>query len=284
MNANGSGSAINPTVIPALMSGGIWIPSLGVSSGGGNYTWASQATQSNTLTTANSLEKPTLTTASNGVAVWDMDPSVYAQGFTLDAAGSALKFASNGSYAFWAKETTDDSTLRYMLDMWPGGTTNRLYIYHNNTAGKMSINGSPNGAATDVPPERWKANIVGINFAQWNFFRFTFDYTLTNYTVSGGNYSNRMKVYINETLITEVNSGGAYHEGYSAPPPPDSSPPSGPVFGTGLYTGASTYLAIGANYASSGWKGQWGPTYAAYGNTGLNDSVWRRIMRYQAPR
>lgn len=275
--------AVDPRLVPALMAGGIWIPGMGVNSiGGGHFTWDSQATQANQLTTANNFEVPTQATASNGVAIWNMNPITYAQGFGILSPGTALKFASLGSYAFWMKERTDDTTICYMLEMWPNTADKRFYVYKNNTVGKMSINGSFLGQGDADPTDRWKANIRNIDFASWNFYRFTFDYSLDNYQVSGANFSNKMRVYINETLITEVNGGGAYHEGYSAPPFPYSEPPDGPIMGTGLYTGGTRFF-VGANGGSSGWSGWLGPVYAANGTEGLDDTVWAKVMKFHAP-
>lgn len=277
--------SIDPRTVPALMSGGIWLPGIGVTSiGVDGYTWASQATQSNVLTTAYNFDKAVPTTASNGASVWDYPKTVFGSGFLMLAAGSALRFATKGSYAAWFKANELDDNNHFFFDAWPeDAVNNRFYAYKNvssdlnGASTKVAINGSPLGIGDDAVHDRWKYNNTeGIqDFSKWNFIRITFDYSLDNYTHDGGNFSRKMNVYFNEVL-----DEGA---GYSAPPSPYSAPPDGPVTGTGLYSGVQR-LCLGCNYASTTWNGQVGPFYVANGDDGLSNTVWRRVMQYSAPR
>lgn len=270
-----------PTSVPALKAGGIWLTDAGISSIAGGKAWASQGTQTNSFlaTSALSYDVPTLTVASNGVPVWNITRETFGGSLIMLISGSALRFSARGSYAGWFKANEIDTNQHYMIEAFPDGVNQRFTAYKSEHASaylisNMSDDGT--GMAGDGS-HRFKFNgtPVFVDMTQWNFFRWTFDFSLTNYSLNGANLSNRLKVYVNEVL--DVGSG------YSAPPPPFSSPPDGPIRGTGLYSGEQR-LCVGGSYNSANWNGQIGHFYVANEeNDTISLETWRKIMNYQRP-
>lgn len=290
INSSRNAGPLDPRYVPQLMAGGIWLPGVNDTTGGGGHrTVLSQATQSNSLTTSGVTgDIPSLTTASNGASVWNFGGATYTA-LRVVSPGSALQWTTKGSYAGWFKGASLTGTIQALYSQWPEATAptnNRLIAgltLGDNT--RWNINGSWNGASTDdptfaTPDNRWKYNSSGgIDFTQWHFLRFTYDVTLDNYSTGGKNYSNRVKVYIDEVL--DVGSG------YSAPhdgPTPETrwgTAPDGPVRGTQLYP-ATFAFTLGSTHTLGGsWRGQIGPFYICNGE--IPNATWKRIMKYRAP-
>lgn len=279
-------SPLDPRTVPALLAGGIWLPGVGyTSTGGANHKWASQATQANDFVDSHDGYKPAPSTASNGAAVYDLPAGGPTASWYMAAPGSALRWQTKGTYAFWAKASSVVAGSIYYLfqHSWPGGpSNNRIYARKSTLVDLLSIDVSWLGSAVDsvtpgVPGGRGKGNYQGIDFTRWNFFRFSYDVTRSNYLFGGGFYSHRLEVYVNELLNVGT--------GFSAPGPTfGGDPPDGPVRDPGLYPGTD-FLTYGASFVSSQWPGQLGPFYVANEDAAsqVTDNQWPRIMAYNAP-
>jgi len=303
---------IDPRTVPQLMAGGIWIPSLGVTSlGGGNRAWASQATQTNSFTDTNSPSKPVLTAASNGVAVWDVSQSGAGlqSCWAIMSPDTALRFLQKGTYAVWAKGALTASQL-YLWSQAPEGyggtlpTNNRFVLWYNPldatlNGAKFSSNISFLGSFADVGntpnlPGRAKANFGNGLFDPrlWHFYVLRWDSSKTNYVGSGGeDLSHRWEFYID----------GIWQEGdgWSAPPQgtnlyieaKDYRDPAngGPVQAFAPYYGladSTAPLVLGAqNYAGvAQWPGLIGPTYIFNEESGaVSDSILSGVMNFMRP-
>jgi hypothetical protein len=181
-----------------------------------------------------------------------------------------------GSYAGWFKQNEADLNIHYLIEAWPNdGVNNRFFANKELLLSGMDVNGSPFG--TGIGDDRWKCHDShsDIDFTQWNFIRWTLNFNLANFQISGGNFSSRYRLYVNEVF----DPGG----GFSAPPFPASEPPNGPCLGPGLYTGPQR-LCLGGNFNSSNWNGQIGPFYVADETTGaVTTAQWQQIMDYRRP-
>lgn len=281
---------LDPRTVPELMAGAIWIPGTqDTTGGGGARTVLSQATQANPLTTSGVTgDVPALTTASNGAPVWAFGGATYTA-LRVVAPGSAMRWTTKGSFAGWFKGAALTGTIQALFSQWPEGadaTNNRLIA--GLTLGdnsRWNINGSWNGLSTDQPTNvgpdnRWKYNSsAGIDFTAWHFLRVTVDYTLDNYSTGGVNYSNRVRVFVDEVL--DVGSGySAPHDGVT-PETRWGTAPDGPVRGTQLYPATSAFT-LGSTHALGGsWRGYIGPFYICNGE--ISAAKWKRIMKFNAP-
>ncbi len=287
-------SPLDPRTVPALMAGGIWLPSTPtVDLGGGNRAWPSLGTQANSFTDEHTGHKPLLTTAANGAPVWDLPAGGATASWVIPTVGSALKWTSKGTYAGWFKANALDESYHYFFAQWEGGASgnNRILCHKNNDEHRVAIFASHEGSTVDAvaPPDiggrcKWNSSAgpgIGmlVDWTEWNFIRITVDMDLDNYSIGGANHSRRLRVWINEVEIVDVDGDGG---GQFSAPQPDvgGAPPDGPF--KGLYGGVDlTWFALGADYVSSQWNGQLGPFYAANGEA--SEHRWRRIMAWDAP-
>lgn len=138
----------DPTTIPALMGGGIWIPGEGVSTSGGVQTWASLATQANSFTDAHTGFPPEAEQTDNGAEVWriNVQSGPYTS-WRIASPGSALQWTESGSYALWAQADALDSGYHFLWTQWPGsssGQDHRFAFAKNNDPHRLFLNISHN--------------------------------------------------------------------------------------------------------------------------------------------
>lgn len=284
-------SPLDPTTVPELMAGAIWLPGIGITTPGGNLVVASQATQTNTLTTSTVTgDIPVQTTAANGAAVWDFSglanaalaiPKTGILG-TGPGVGTALQWTEKGTYAGWFRYDSTAETSKFLFSASWGGSDSRIQVRHNLGAAPndhtIVAEVSWTGLTTDgTPGNRAKYNSAAntIPLGRWFFLRITIDWSLTNFVGDGGSLqSNRMKVYVDEVLATST--------GYSAPGPGalGGDPPDGPIRDPGLWP-STGWFSLGADGISSPWPGQIGPFYIANGE--VSDADWARIRLYGMP-
>lgn len=289
--------ALDPRDVPALMAGGIWLPGEGYTAfGGDDHAWASQATQANSFKDDEDGYKPKPEYASNGQPIYRMSPDpgeTATASWIIASPGSALQWTQKGSYAGWFKANTSDTSIHYFFRQWPGGASNnRVLLHKNNDANRIVVYTSYAGSAVDgvSPPDiggraKWNnaANPgegVLFDWTQWHFVRVSYDMSLTNYwknpPTNSAPYSDRLKVYVDETLVYD-------NADYSAPSPTlGGSPTDGPI--RGIYASTAAFV-LGADGHSSQWNGHIGPFYIANSDSAaaITDAEWARIMLFRRP-
>lgn len=282
--------AIDPRTCPAFMAGAIWHPAEGISApdGDGNRTWTSLATAATVIRTHGSFQPPTPDTAANGAPCWKFNGangSIHYGVSGSTAVGPEVRFGSQGVIAGWFKAGANTTGIHTMINQWSGNAVNDRVDITTGVSGianRMVVNGSDDGTSTAGDgSHRWKYDGTNVDYTQWNAFVWWFDYDNgINYSDVGGNYSTKLQVYANGVLVDSSIS-------YSAPPPPFSDPPSGPVIGSGLYTGASRFN-IGGDYVSSCWwtnVGTWqvGAILVANGLEGLTPAIVQKYLNWNGP-
>lgn len=288
---------LDPREVPALMAGGIWLPGVGVTSlGGASRRWASQSNNTGDdydLKDSHTGHKPVATTAANGAAVWDLVAGGATAGWSINTGisarppGAAIQPTSRGSFAVWVKANALDTSIRVIASKWAGGTSgNRWFIYKNDDNHRIAVFTSWNGSAQDIgtPLYRSKWNSGSgpgagplTDWREWHFVRVEYDMSGTNLLLSGGKYSTRLRVFVDEVeLVNDTVSGCG---GYSAGSPPADG---GPI--AGVHNAAGRF-SVGADFASSQWNGLIGPVYDSNEDSApaITRKQWQRIMQFNAP-
>ena len=282
-----------PLTIPALLAGAVYVPGLHVSSlGGGSSQWDSlPGTQSNPLTDSHTGYKPQLVTLANGEKAWDLESAGATSSWGLASPGSAFQWTQRGSYAAWFRCTTLDTAIQYLWLQWPGGgTNNRLHTRKNNDLTRLASDVSWLGSAYDAGQNgqgpiggRAKYNSTAniYDWTQWHFVRVTFDWSETNSSAHGANFSDRQRVFVDEVLDPGT--------GYSAPATGSGGSPEegGPIHDPGLYASTAPFWFGSDTNGSSHWKGLVGPLFVA--NDKLAEdfideiTLWSQLMAWHAP-
>lgn len=284
-------AAVDPRTVAAFMAGAIWHPEEGISApdGDGNRTWTSQATAGTVLTTAGSFQPPTPAMAANGAPVWQFNGANGSIHYGVNGdtgIGPEVRFGAQGCIAGLFKAGANTTAIHTMINMWSGDAVHDRVDITTGVSGApnlMVVNGSDDGTSTAGDgSHRWKANLQGIDYTIWHAFIWWFDLINgINYDNGvGGNYSTKLVVYDGASLVDSSTS-------YSAPPAPFSSPPGGPVVGSGLFTGPSRFN-IGGSYISVPWwtsAGTWqvGAVLVANGLDGLTPALVHRCLMWNAP-
>lgn len=288
---------LDPREVPALMAGGIWLPGVGVTSlGGGSTRWVSQSNNSGDdydLKDSHTGHKPVATTATNGAAVWDLVAGGSTAGWSINTGisarppGAALQPTSKGCLAGWFKANGLDNAIRVFFSTWPGGSSGcRSYHYKNDDDYRIAVFTSYNGSAVDTgtPLYRAKWNSGSgagqgplTDWRQWHFVRFAYDMSGENLLLSGGKYSTRLRVFVDEVEYENNTTTGC--GGYSAGSPPADG---GPL--AGIHDGA-TRFSVGADFQSAQWNGQVGPVYVSNEDSAapITAAQWARIMTFHRP-
>jgi hypothetical protein len=282
----------DPRDYAALMAGAIWLPGVGQTYGA-NLTVLSQATQANTIQTGTVTgDIPVPSVAGNGAAYWSYAgksnpslaiPKTAALG-TGPGAGSALQWATKGTYAGWFKACTiQDTASHFLLSHAYGTAKSRIEIRKNLGSGadqdRLVVEMSWDGTTADGTPgsrAKWNSPANVTDFTQWIFVRVKIDMTAANYQTAGANKSYRLRVWINEVEISGT---------FSAPGPGalGGDPPDGPVRAAPY--ASDSWVSIGASAISSPVKEGVGPVYIADETNAapVPDAAWPRIMTFNAP-
>lgn len=284
-------SVLDPRDVQQLMLGGIWLPSAGVVAvGGGKHKWQSQAEQTNDWTSVHTDTEPTLTTADNGAAIWNMpdaSPSPFASSWRIPSPGSALRWTGSGSYAFWVRVTGPIAQIRTLFETWPEDGTANPIAGHNRIRAYINYDGTPHtwpitfvswlGTGLDwVDPGPTVNGVVRADRAKgngqyqqagaptwddtWHFVRITIDDTADNWTGDGviqvGGFTSQNGVHYSRRLrfyIDEVLQLVYYSAPQSGSALSDDVPAPGPVHTTDI-TGvdlSSNSVASTLPYAST---------------------------------
>lgn len=282
-----------PLTFSALRNGAVYVPGLHTSSFGGDDTrWDSlPGTQENPLTDEHTGHKPVLATALNGEKYWDLAAGGATASWGLQTPGTAFRWTQKGSYAAWFRCTTLDTAIQYLWLQWPGGgSNNRLHTRKNNDLTRLASDVSWLGSAYDANTNgqgpiggRAKFNSTAdvYDWTQWHFVRVTFDWTKSNSTAHGANFSERQMVFVDEVLDAGT--------GYSAPATGSGGSPAegGPIHDPGLYASTAPFWFGSDTNGASHWKGQVGPLFVA--NGALSDDFieeitgWSQLMAWHAP-
>lgn len=286
-------SPLDPRNVPQLMAGGIWLPGVGESTPAGNLVIQSQATQSNDLTTVSVTGYvPTQAYASNGARIWDFGAGGLYAALRVLTPGTAMRWTQRGTYAGWFKGASLTGTPQQMFGTWPESASPNNRIYAQLTDGdntRLNMQGSIDGLSSDVgdysaPDHRWKYNSnAGYDFTKWHFLRFSFDYSLDNYNGGGGeNLSRKLKFYVDENY----DEGAGFSAPHDGPLPEQKygDPSTGGPIRAALFETDYRFTLGSSDTLGGSWKGQIGPFYIASETDGkISPSIWRRVMRFNAP-
>lgn len=282
---------LDPRKVAQLMAGAIWLPGIGVTTPSGNLVVASQATQTNTLTTAGVTEHiPVQGYSSNGAPVWQFGEY---KALRVISPGSALQWTQRGSYALWIRGAALSGAPQQILGTWPEGASPNNRIYAQLTDGdntRFNVQGSINGLSGDVldysaPDNRWKYNSgAGYDFTTWHFLRWSFDYTGgANYDgPAGENLSTKLRVYVDE-IYDEGLGFSAPHDG-PLPAQKYGDPSTGGPIRAPLFATSYRFTVGSSDTLGGSWRGWIGPVYVADETAGrISSAQWKRIMQFRAP-